>query len=720
MNAKMTALLVIALIIPVVQGASIGLSSPNLVMQGDANTLLVSLSSSSPFNGTLYVHYTNLNISDDIIQIENEMSKTITRTFRAINPGQYSVSADLIAENGAIVETKQFSGDVESSAPKILSKYPSGIISSDTVTLEITTNENAICRYGTANADYENLPKSFETTGEKVHKQNINSLSKGTQKYYVRCQDLQGYKMDESEIITFTIDLPPYAEIILSDSSPLTEGVITVTLIPSEDIQETPKLEYSFDTSPGSKRLVSLTEKDGKWTGYMIITNEDDNKVGTFYFSGTNKNGIIGNIIKEGKIFVVDTKKPPTPINIEAKPTNDGRIELNWYYEGEEVDYFRIYRSTSSGVNYLDFYSETGNITKFVDYSTQDKTTYYYKINAFDKAGNPSELSNEVYATSVKSSSKEKESVSESKEEAPKVLPPNLVYKVNDEIKRIETLLIDIEDISSSINEEEEKEIVEYLELNKKIDDAKTTLEKLKKDIESLKDKYMTEAQLDNEISKFDLEIKKIMQTTPRSIKVIQKDNTVQSLSEGSIDLAIDKLFENPGFESIKKDSYKKQNIKIQENIEILASLYNIEIDYIDNSMQEKSLILKSLSYKGSSSVKDVILYEIIPKSIAESSSDISFLTKNYEVIEDDPIVKFGFAEVGFTGQEIRYLVNKRVSMNDVKNSASVALVGPVQLEQDMQGVTGFSILNMNLGFQRRDIFFIIIGVLVIGALVGY
>ncbi len=720
MNAKLTALLVLILIVPVVHAESIGLSAPNLVMQGETETLTVSLSSSSPFNGTLYIDYTNLDISDEIIQLENTLSKQITRNFKGINPGEYTISADLIATNGTIVDTKQITGNIQSSAPEILSTYPSGVVSSDSVTLEVTTNEDATCRYGTSNANYDNLPKTFEVTGEKTHKQIISELSDGTHEYFVRCKDLNGYKMNESEKITFTIDLPPYAEIVLSDESPLTAGTIEVTLIPSEELQETPKLEYSFDTSPGSKRLVSLAEDEGIWKGYMIITETDDNKVGTFYFSGRNENGVTGNTIKEGKIFVVDTKKPPKPVNIEAKSRDDGRIELNWYYEGEDIDYFRIYRSTSSGVDYLDFYSETGNITRFIDYSTEDRATYYYKVNAVDKAGNMGQLSEEVYATSVKDSSKEKESVSESKEEAPKVLPPNLVYKVNDEIKKVETLLIDIDEISSMLKNKEEKELVGYLNLNEKISQAKSKLEKIKNDFEGLKDRYMTESQLDNEIDKIELELKKIRQTTPRDVSVIQKSDNVQGLGEGSIDLAIEKLFENPEFETIDKTKYKNQNMKIQENIEVLVTLYNIEIEFIDNEIEEKSLIIKSISYKGTESAKDVILYEIIPKSIAQSSSDITFLTKNYNVVEEDPIIKFGFAEIGFTGQEIKYIVDKRVNINDVKNSASVALIGPVQLEQDISKLTGFSILNMGLGIQRRDMIFIIVGILVIGALVGY
>ena len=724
MKNKLIALLVMFLIIPIAYSASIELSSPPTIIQGEAETLNISFNTNSPFNGTINIDCTNIDISDEVIQLENAERHEIPRSIKGVNPGQYQISANLTLDNGTTIYAQK-TGKVLSSAPVIsLSKPPSGIITSGSVTLEVITNEDATCKYDSVNTDYDSMAKTFELTGETTHTQNIIDLEDGAHSYYVRCKDSNGYKMNESAVISFTVDLPPYAEITLSDPSPVKAGIVEVSLLASEELEESPVLEYSFDTSPGSKRLVSLTKYDDLWKGYMVITEADDNKIGTFYFSGKNKYGTVGRVIKEGKTFIVDTTKPPKPINLEAVSKQDGKIELNWYYEGEEIDYFKIYRSTSSGVDYLDYYSETSNITRFVDSSTEDKVTYYYKINAIDMAGNSGQLSDEVYATSIKESSKEKESEGESKrEEAPKVLPPNLVIKVNDEIKKVEKLLIDIEDISTNFENEKEKELISDLELMKKIRETKAKLDSLNEKLANLKLNYKTESELDYELDKIDLELKKIQQTTPKEVTLIEKSDSIQSLGQDDIDLAIDKLFMNSDFSSIDKNKYKKQNKVIQDNIEVLITSYAVEIEFINGEKQEKTLIIKSISYKSSETIKDVILFEIIPKGIAESSSEINFLTKNYEVVEEDPIIKFGFPEIDFSGVEIKYVIDKRVSMSNAGKSASVVLVGPVQLEQSLTKITGFSVSSIfgsGLGLSKRDILFILLGIMVIGALAGY
>jgi len=726
MKNKLIALLVMLLIVPIAYSASIELSVPSTIMQGESETVSFIIRTDSLFNGVVYLNYNNIDSSVNSVAVTNTSfngAGPYTYGFdwnvKGITPNQYIISADLRNAAGATLATNQTQGLVESSAPLILSKSPSGTITSSSATLYVVTNEDATCKYDSVNTDYDSMAKTFELTGETAHTQNLIDLEDGTHNYYVRCRDSNGYKMGESAVISFIADLPPYAEISLSDPSPVKAGTIEVTLLPSEELEESPVLEYSFESSPGSKRLVSLTRYDDLWKGYIIITDADDNKVGTFYFSGKNKYGSVGDIIKEGKTFIVDTTKPPVPVNLEAISKENGKIELNWYYEGEEIDYFKIYRSTSSGVDYLDYYSETGNTTRFTDSSTEGKVTYYYKINAVDIAGNIGSLSEEVYATSNKESSN-----GEIKnEETPKVLPPNLVIKVNDEIKKVEKLLIDIEAISANFENGENQGLISDLGLMEKVKTAKTTLENLNIQLADLKLNYKTESELDSELNKIDLEIKKIQQTTPKEITLIEKSDSIQSLGQENIDLAIDKLFMNSDFSLIDKNNYKKQNKVIQDNIEVLITVYSFDIEFIDGQKEEKTLIIKSVSYKSSEIIKDVILFEIIPKDTAETSAEIDFLTKNYEVVEEDPIVKFGFSEVDFSGVEIKYIINKRVSVSNAGKAVSVALVGPVQLEQSLNKVTGFSvgsIFGSGLGLNKRDILFILLGVMVIGALAGY
>ena len=69
----------------------------------------------------------------------------------------------------------------------------------------------------------------------------------------------------ESAVIKFKIDLAPGAEIVLSDPDPVKEGTIVVTVHTSEALDKIPSLEYSFNTAPADKRIISLAGSGSVW-----------------------------------------------------------------------------------------------------------------------------------------------------------------------------------------------------------------------------------------------------------------------------------------------------------------------------------------------------------------------------------------------------------------------------------------------------------------------
>ncbi len=733
MNYKCITWLLMVLLIPAVYGISMEISSPKVIMQGESESASFTISTNNVFNGIVYLGYSNLQSQvNSVVILNTSFSGSGPYTYQfewgimGVDAGTYSVSGNLVDNSGVTLATSQIQNTVDSSAPIITDESPSGYVTGSSTSLKVTTNEDATCKYGSANASYNSLSNIFGITGSKNHEELLTNLGHGSRTYYVRCKDLEGYEMSRSEMIEFKVDLPPTAEIILSEEAPLKAGVIGVTVVTSEDLEEAPTLTYSFDNSPGSKRPISLTGSDSTWEGQMIITGDYDNLVGTFHFTGKDKLGIEGTTIREGKSFVVDTTKPPTPISLEAVSKKKGAIELKWYYDGEDVEYFRVYRSTTSGVDYVDYYVQTENVTRYIDYSTEDKATYYYKINAIDKAGNAGYLSEEIYATAISEGSNKKTETkveSEEEEETPKVLPPNLVIKVNDQIKKAEKLLIDVDAVLSDLDSKEDKEAISQLGVIGELGSIKTKLENIKHQLNNLKQEYRTAADLDSELGKIDLELNKVLQTTPRDIGVIEKSDSIQSLSQKDIDTAIEKLFSQPGFDNIEQNTYRIQNRAIQANIDVLITAYVIEIEFLDGETKEQTLIIKSIKHKSPENLKDVILYEIIPKEIAQDVSEIHFITKDYEVVEADPIVKFGYSNLGSEGTEIKYTLDKKISFNSVRKSASVILIGPIQLEQDYNEITGYSIasiLGSDFGFGKREILFAIVGILIIGALVGY
>ena len=100
----------------------------------------------------------------------------------------------------------------------------------------------------------------------------------------------------------------------------------------------------------------ALSGSGSEWEGYLIISEDTPNKVGAFKFSGTDSDGLTGTVVTDGELFLVDTTKPVGVSEIKAMPEEDGDILLEWYYDGEEVELFNIYRSLSEDVGYTDYY----------------------------------------------------------------------------------------------------------------------------------------------------------------------------------------------------------------------------------------------------------------------------------------------------------------------------------------------------------------------------
>lgn len=99
------------------------------------------------------------------------------------------------------------------STPAILSAgLPSGSQSSGTtqVTLSLTTNESATCKYGaTASTAYASIATTFATTGGTTHSDTITGLSNGqSYNYHVRCIDGSSNVNTNDYTISFSIASP--------------------------------------------------------------------------------------------------------------------------------------------------------------------------------------------------------------------------------------------------------------------------------------------------------------------------------------------------------------------------------------------------------------------------------------------------------------------------------------------------------------------------------
>ena len=110
---------------------------------------------------------------------------------------------------GNISTSASDSVTVDMTPPVISSPLPSGFQKCThqpkTVTLQVTTDENATCKYSTSDISYDSMTV-FSSTGATTHTKNITVYCSRSYTYYFRCMDALGNKDTSSTSTTFRVD----------------------------------------------------------------------------------------------------------------------------------------------------------------------------------------------------------------------------------------------------------------------------------------------------------------------------------------------------------------------------------------------------------------------------------------------------------------------------------------------------------------------------------
>jgi len=97
-----------------------------------------------------------------------------------------------------------------------------------------------------------------------------------------------------------------------------------------------------------------------------------------------------------GAVTGEDTTVPSKPVDLEAVSTSTSKIKLTWEDRSDNEDGFKIERKKSGG-SYSQITTVGRSVTSYTDSGLADDTRYYYRIRAYNGAGN-SAYSNEVSA----------------------------------------------------------------------------------------------------------------------------------------------------------------------------------------------------------------------------------------------------------------------------------------------------------------------------------
>ena len=637
---------------------------------------------------------------------------------------QLSVNCNNIFDNS----TSEVTFNIDTSTPVLTSKSYT-IDNNYDVTLNVATDTQAICKYDTIDADYNNMSYFFSLTNSLVHSTTIDALADGNYNYYVRCKNILGNAMPSSEIIAFTVAQKLSASISIDKKPPLKAGTYEITLLTSRPVQNNPTLYYVFNND-NSQRPISLTGSGNVWKGYMIITDDTADSVGTFHFSGIDFNGVSGNLIKDGEIFLIDTIKPIAVTSLESTAEDNGDIQIRWYYDNEDVKNYKIYRSTTDNVDYVDYYDtineNSGTSHKYIDNNVDPGVTYYYKVSATDEADNDGILSDVVSALStVQSVTVDQATINVA------TLKPDLIPKVDAAISDIDKMIMDVQTSKNALNDitdNAQLSIITLLKLSDKIDMSLKTLQDIESQATSYKSQDITASELDVRLNKLRLDAIKAQTQVVEDIKVEQSSNFDQITQESDVNSAISAVTEGMNLSKKSVDNYTSVNKKLQDSITIRGEILTFRVKYLGMDDYLKYSIVKK-TITSTSSLKDIIVIESIPKEIEKKASNLVLDIKNQQipiVVQEDPVLKWSYGD--FSSAEIYYQVNDVIDLSYLKNSKTVVLTKPdfkysdsVQQSDNESGVTGFTSLDA-AGISKLSLiqWLVVIGICAVIFLGGY
>lgn len=140
---------------------------------------------------------------------DTESPYSVTWDSTAVEDDVYSILA-VARDAVGNYATSTITVTVDNSTPSLSDGGPVGAQEAGIteVSLTVTTDENATCRYSTSSNTAYGSMSSFSTTGGGSHSTTISDLTAASYTYYVRCQDGQGNTNTSDYSISFTIPEP--------------------------------------------------------------------------------------------------------------------------------------------------------------------------------------------------------------------------------------------------------------------------------------------------------------------------------------------------------------------------------------------------------------------------------------------------------------------------------------------------------------------------------
>ncbi|MGA8849622.1 MAG: fibronectin type III domain-containing protein [Dehalococcoidia bacterium] len=237
------------------------------------------------------------------------------------------------------------------------------------------------------------------TVGANVASYSNTFLIASTTYYYrVRAYNAAGNSAYSNEASATTLSPPPPAPTLKSPASGSTVPALTPRL---EWNASSGATDYGLQVATTSSFTTLLVNKTGITDLYYDIA-PGTLTWNTIYYWRVNARNSFGSTSSWSsyRYFKTAVGPPPNaPSNLVAIPISSSQINLTWQDNSSDEIGFKIERKTSSG-SYFQIATVGAGVTSYSNAYLSASTTYYYRVRAYNAAGN-SAYSNEASATTL-------------------------------------------------------------------------------------------------------------------------------------------------------------------------------------------------------------------------------------------------------------------------------------------------------------------------------
>ncbi len=315
--------------------------------------------------------------------------------------GSHSLTAKVYDKAGNTKDSAAVTITVDNTAPSFSSITASPTPSKEgTVTITFTASEtlsaNPTVTINENTATYSTNDGNVYTYTYAV----TPTDTQGSATISITGLDITGNSGTSTSTSALTIDtVTPTASIALNPASPVSAGIVAVTLATSESIPSAPTLSYT--PNGGTTIPITLTGSGNTWTGSIEITDSTGDGTATFSYSGTDAAGNTGTQITSGSTFVIDTVPPV--VNTISSPVTSNSQSFNIIYTASDsngVNSVKLWYKLNGGVwtAYNDYQSNTGTI----GFTAPQVGTYMFYVQAKDNAGKESSVQTPTSTTEAR------------------------------------------------------------------------------------------------------------------------------------------------------------------------------------------------------------------------------------------------------------------------------------------------------------------------------